>query len=45
MEGVINRTHLKSKTKGDFKIEENWEEYFEWLGKTAIEFQNTFFPY
>lgn len=38
-------SRIKKKTKGDFKKEEKWEEYFEWLGKTAIELQNTFNQY
>ena len=38
-------SRIKKKMKGDFKKEEKWEEYFEWLGKTAIEFQETFNKY
>lgn len=38
-------SRIKKKTKGDFKKEEKWDEYFEWLGKTAIEFQDTFNKY
>jgi len=38
-------SRIKKKTKGDFKKEEKWGEYFDWLGKTAIEFQNTFNQY
>ncbi len=38
-------SRIKKKTKGDFKKEEKWVEYFEWLGKTAIEFQDTFNKY
>ena len=38
-------SRIKKKTKGDFRKEEKWEEYFEWLGKTSIEFQNTFNKY
>ncbi len=38
-------SRIKKKTKGDFKKEEKWDEYFDWLGKTAIEFQNTFNQY
>lgn len=42
-------TELKSKSKqsrkGDFTKEDNWIEYFEWLSKTAIQFQETFNKY
>jgi len=38
-------SRIKKKTKGDFKNEKKWEEYFEWLGKTAIQFQETFNKY
>ncbi len=38
-------SRIKKKTKGDFKKEKKWDEYFEWLGKTAIEFQDTFNKY
>jgi hypothetical protein len=38
-------SRIKKKMKGDFKKEEKWNEYFRWLGKTAIEFQDTFNKY
>ncbi len=38
-------SRIKKKTKGDFRKEEKWEQYFEWLGKTAIELQDTFNKY
>ncbi len=38
-------SRIKKKIKGDFKKEEKREEYFEWLGKTAIELQDTFNKY
>ena len=38
-------SRIKKKTKGDFKKEEKWNEYFKWLGKTATEFQDTFNKY
>ena len=38
-------SRIKKKTKGDLKREEKWNEYFEWLGRTAIEFQDTFNKY
>ena len=38
-------SRIKKKIKGDFKKEEKWDEYFEWLGKTSIEFQEIFNKY
>ena len=38
-------SRIRKKTKGDFKKKEKWDEYFDWLGKTAIEFQDTFYQY
>ena len=38
-------SRIKKKIKGDFYKEEKWNEYFEWLGKTALELQNTFNKY
>ncbi len=38
-------SRIKKKTKGDFKNEKKWTEYFEWLGKTAIQFQEIFNKY
>lgn len=38
-------SRIKKKTKGYFKNENKWTEYFEWLGKTAIKFQETFNQY
>ena len=34
-------SRIKKKTKGDFRNENKWPTYFEWLGKTAIQFQET----
>lgn len=38
-------SRIKKKTKGDFTKESKWKEQFNWLGKTAIEFQKTFNKY
>lgn len=38
-------SRIKKKTKGDFTKEDKWNEYFEWLGKTALNFQETFNQY
>jgi hypothetical protein len=38
-------SRIKKKTKGDIKLENKWEEYFEWLAKTTIELQDTFNKY
>ena len=38
-------SRIKKKVKGDFTKENKWKEYFEWLGKTAIQFQETFNKY
>ncbi|MCD4819050.1 MAG: DUF4268 domain-containing protein [Candidatus Cloacimonetes bacterium] len=38
-------SRIKKKTKGDLKKQEKWDEYFEWLGKTAIILQETFIKY
>ena len=38
-------SRIKKKTKGDFTKESKWKEQFNWLGKTAIEFQETFNKY
>ena len=42
---VKKASRIKKKSKADFKKEEAWEEYFEWLGKTATLFQETFNKY
>ena len=38
-------SRIKQSRKGDFTKEDNWIEYFEWLSKTAIQFQETFNKY
>ena len=38
-------SRIKKKIKGDFTKENKWKECFEWLGKTAIQFQETFNKY
>lgn len=38
-------SRIKKKTKGDFSKETKWIEYFEWLGETAVQFQETFTKY
>ena len=38
-------SRIKQSRKGDFTKEDNWIEYFEWLSKTAILFQETFNKY
>jgi len=38
-------SRIKKTTTGDFRKEDKWEKYFEWLGKTALEFQDTFNQY
>ena len=38
-------SRIKKIIKADFTKEDKWEEYFEWLGKTAIQFQETFRKY
>ena len=38
-------SRIKKKTNGDFSKETKWKEYFEWLGKTAVQFQETFTKY
>ena len=38
-------SRIKKKTKGDFTKQEKWKEYFDWLGKTALNFQDTFNQY
>lgn len=38
-------SRIKKKTKGNIRKEDKWNEYFEWFGKTALEFQNVFNKY
>lgn len=38
-------SRIKQSIKGDFAKEANWSEYFDWLSKTAIKFQDTFNKY
>jgi hypothetical protein len=38
-------SRIKKKIKADFKQEESWETYFDWLGNTALQFQETFNRY
>jgi len=38
-------SRIKKKTKGDLSKETKWIEYFEWLGATAVQFQETFTKY
>lgn len=36
---------IKTKIKADFKVQDKWPEYFEWLGQTATQFQEIFHKY
>ncbi len=38
-------SRIKKKTKGYLRKENKWTEYFEWLAKTAVQFQETFTKY
>jgi len=38
-------SRIIKRTKGDFTKEEKWDEYFEWLGDTALTFQEVFNQY
>ena len=38
-------SRIKQLRKGDFTKEDKWEEYFDWLGNTAIRFQEIFTKY
>lgn len=38
-------SRIKQSRKGDFTKEDKWEEYFDWLGDTAIRFQEIFNKY
>jgi hypothetical protein len=38
-------SRIKLLRKGDFTKQDKWNEYFEWLGETAIRFQDTFNKY
>jgi len=38
-------SRIKQLRKGDFTKKDKWDEYFKWLGETALEFQNTFNKY
>ena len=38
-------SRVKQSMKGDFTKEDMWNEYFEWLGNTALKFQDTFNKY
>lgn len=38
-------SRIKKKRNGDFTKEEKWDEYFKWLGNTALAFQETFNRY
>jgi len=38
-------SRIKTKIKADFKVQDKWPEYFEWLGQTATRFQEIFRRY
>lgn len=38
-------SRIKTTMKGDFKDETSWNKYFDWLGRTATQFQDVFSRY
>ncbi len=42
---IKKASRIKKTTKGDFRKEDKWSEYFKWLAETALEFQNVFGQY